>query len=87
MNTPELLEEPPAADEVTDYDWSHSVTYLRLLDADADNADWREVARIVLGLDPDTDEERAKRIHHRHLERARWMTHTGYKDLLTRGER
>jgi hypothetical protein len=35
------------------------VTYLRLLDADAEGADWREVARIVLHIDPDREPERA----------------------------
>ena len=30
---------------------SHLVTYLRLLDADAEGADWREVAKIVLNVD------------------------------------
>jgi hypothetical protein len=28
---------------LTGYDMDHLVTYLRLLDADADGADWREV--------------------------------------------
>ena len=28
-------------------DEQHAVAYARLLDAEADNADWREVARIV----------------------------------------
>jgi hypothetical protein len=30
----------------------HIITYLRLLEADAQGADWREVARVVLHLDP-----------------------------------
>jgi hypothetical protein len=29
---------------LTGYDQEHLVTYLRLLDADAEGADWREVA-------------------------------------------
>ena len=37
---------------LTGYDEQHLITYLRLLDADAEGADWREVARIVLHLDP-----------------------------------
>jgi hypothetical protein len=34
------------------------VTYLRLLDADAEGADWREVAKVVLEIDPDEEAER-----------------------------
>ena len=36
---------------LTPYDRT-AVTYARLIDAEADNADWREVARIVLQIDP-----------------------------------
>jgi hypothetical protein len=36
---------------LTVYDEEHVSTYLRLLDADAVGADWREVARVVLHLD------------------------------------
>ncbi len=73
---------PPACDHLTDYDRRHLKTYARLLDAAAEAADWREVAQIVLGLDPGADPERCRRVHAAHLERARWMTHTGYRDLL-----
>jgi len=84
VTTPKLLAQPPKSDKVTDYDLAHKITYLRLLDADAEGADWREVASIVLGLDPDRDEERARRIYESHLARARWMTEAGYRDLLKR---
>jgi hypothetical protein len=47
---------------LTGYDMNHLVKYVRLLDADADRADWREVARIVLSLDVEKDEEHAKRV-------------------------
>jgi predicted SprT family Zn-dependent metalloprotease len=79
-----LLDQPPDVPHVTDYDLAHKVVYLRLLDAAAEGADWREVARIVLGLDPATDPDRAQRIHDSHLKRARWMTEAGYRDLLRR---
>ena len=78
-----IADAPPLSDHLTDYDRSHLKTYLRLLDAAADDADWREAATIVLGLNPATDPERAERIHTAHLERARWMTRTGYRDLLS----
>jgi hypothetical protein len=82
---PQLDDAPPASSSVTEYDLAHKITYLRLLDAATDAADWREVARIVLGLDPEQDEARARRIHDSHLARARWMTESGYRDLLRRG--
>ena len=78
-----VADAPPASEHLTEYDRSHLKTYLRLLDAAADDADWREVATIVLGLDPGAEPERAHRVHAAHLERARWMTRTGYRDLLS----
>ena len=59
--------------------------YLRLLDADAAGADWREVARIVLHLDPDDESDRARRAFDSHLSRAKWMTKQGYRLLLRGG--
>jgi deoxyribodipyrimidine photolyase-like uncharacterized protein len=53
-----------------------------LLDAAAENADWREVVRIIFGLDPEKEPERAKTVHDSHLARALWMSNTGYRHLL-----
>jgi len=58
---------------------------LRLLDADADGADWRDVSRIVLHIDPDRNADRARRAFESHLSRARWMTERGYRHLLRSG--
>ncbi|EJW09320.1 hypothetical protein A33M_1635 [Rhodovulum sp. PH10] len=58
--------------------------YLRLLDAEADGADWREVARIVLDIDPEKEPDRARRAWETHLRRAEWMTEHGYRHLLER---
>jgi hypothetical protein len=41
-----VADQAPTVDELTEYDLGHLVTYLRLLDADAEGADWREVARL-----------------------------------------
>ncbi|MCO6185196.1 DUF2285 domain-containing protein [Rhizobium sp. L1K21] len=82
MANRDYLDEPPAEDRVTDYDRSQLKTYLRLLDADADGADWKEAVQIIFGIDPDEDGERASRIHSSHLARARWMTERGYRDLM-----
>jgi hypothetical protein len=70
---------------LTSYDERHAITYLRLLDAEADGADWREVARIVLHIDPEHEPDRARRIWESHLVRARWMTEKGYRHLLEGG--
>jgi hypothetical protein len=58
---------------------------LRLLDADADGADWRDVSRIVLRIDPDNEADRARVAFESHLSRARWMTEQGYRHLLRSG--
>lgn len=85
VNQPILLDAPPDEPRVTAYDMAHKILYLRLLDAAAEGADWREAARIVLGLDPDHDPDQSRRIHDSHLARARWMTEAGYRDLLRQG--
>jgi hypothetical protein len=61
------------------------ITYFLMLDADAEGADWREVAAIVLHIDPEREPERAHRAFDSHLERARWMTKHGYKLILRYG--
>jgi hypothetical protein len=82
MTTPPFLDAPPIADAITPYDESHFVTYLRLLDADIEGADWREAVSIIFDIDPGIHPEHAKNVHDSHLERARWMTHSGYRLLL-----
>jgi hypothetical protein len=77
-----VAEAAPVEPFLTAYDMSHLVTYLRLLDADAEGADWREVARIVLDLDAEKEPERTKQVWQSHLRRAKWMTETGYRHLL-----
>lgn len=87
MTEPGFLDEPPNSAVLTDYDRSHMKTYMRVLDAATDGADWREVVAVIFGVDPDTDTERAKRVHGSHLARARWMTEHGYRLLLREGRR
>lgn len=77
-----LSDSPPAADTPTDYDWANRICYLRLLDADADGADWREVARTVMQLDPEADPRAARASWKSHLNRAKWMATHGYRDYL-----
>lgn len=82
---PPVADQAPEADVLTAYDREHLATYLRLLDADAEGADWTEVARIVLNIDPAREPERARRAWESHLSRAKWMTERGYQQLLRSG--
>lgn len=84
MTMPPFEAEPPASDTLTEYDERHLVTYLRLLDAASEGADWREAVRIIFEVDPGEDVDFARRLHDSHLARARWMTQAGYRDLLSR---
>lgn len=79
---PDVDDIAPEGDEITIYDERHFVTYMRLLDAKAEDADWKEVAQIVLHRDPVADELRTRRCWQSHLERAQWMSREGYKRLL-----
>ena len=79
---PPVADGAPEANVLTGYDEEHLVTYLRLLDADAEGADWTEAARIVLHIDPSREPARARRAWESHLARARWLTEHGYRHLL-----
>jgi hypothetical protein len=82
---PIVADTAPADSVLTVYDEEHVITYLRLLDADAHGADWRDVARIVLHLDPEHESDRARRSFDSHLSRAKWMPENGHRHLLRGG--
>jgi hypothetical protein len=82
MSEGSFQDRPPLTDRVNAYDERHLATYLRLLMAEEEGADWREVVRVLFGLDPMTEPDRAKVVHESHLARAKWMTQTGYRHLL-----
>ena len=82
---PDVADLAPSGALLTLYDEEHIITYLRMLDANAEGADWQEVARIVLHLDPDRETERARQAFDSHLARAQWMTSEGYRQLLRGG--
>jgi hypothetical protein len=84
-NVTPVADVAPAAEELTCYDEEHLVLYLRLLDADAEGADWHDVSRAVLQIDPDREPQRALRAFESHLARAKWMTEKGYRHLLRDG--
>jgi hypothetical protein len=71
---PDVADTAPSDSVLTVYDEEHIITYLRLLDANAEGADWRE-------REPD----RARTAFDSHLSRAKWMTEHGYEQLLLDG--
>jgi len=77
-----FADQPPQSPNMTDYDREHLALYARLLDAADEGAEWTEVVRVLFGLDPNRERERARSVHDSHLARARWMTQHGYRDLL-----
>lgn len=77
-----IADRAPSDPVITDYDRAHLKLYLRLLDADAEQAAWDEIARLLLDVDPARDRDRARVRYETHLARARWMTDQGYLDLL-----
>ena len=82
---PVVADMAPMDSVLTVYDEEHIITYLRMLDADTEGADWREVAKLVLNIDPQREPERARRAFDTHLARAKWMTEHGYRHLLRGG--
>jgi predicted GNAT family N-acyltransferase len=74
---PDVADVAPTASELTDYDELHVVTYIRLLQADGESANWEDVARVVLRIDPVREPDRARHAFQSHLARAKWMTEQG----------
>lgn len=81
---PEIADEVPWSEHLTDYDERHFIVYLRLLDASSEGASDDEMCRVILGIDPVKERNRARHVLDSHLRRARWMTEHGYRDLLSR---
>ncbi|MFT8988724.1 MAG: DUF2285 domain-containing protein [Gluconobacter albidus] len=82
MTKEDYLDQPPGGATLTSYDRAHLKLYLRLLDADAEGADWTEVVEALFGICPKVEPERAKWVHSAHLARAKWMTQSGFSELL-----
>ncbi|MCP4407561.1 MAG: DUF2285 domain-containing protein [Gammaproteobacteria bacterium] len=81
-NKSEYLDKPPNCQSVTEYDRSHFKLYQQLLDVEVDDADWRDVLTKHFGINPQDKPDRARRIYRDHLARAKWMTTTGYRQLI-----
>ena len=78
---PKVADEDPWSDGITEYENQHDETYIRLLDADKEGVDKDEMARLILGIDPTKEPERARKAVESHLARAIWMTQVGYRHL------
>ncbi len=78
----DIADTAPSGKLLTSYDKEHLATYLRLLDAHAEGAGWREIARMVQRLDREHECYRVRKAFDSHLSRARWMTEHGYRHLL-----
>ncbi|WP_084302318.1 DUF2285 domain-containing protein [Bradyrhizobium sp. WSM2254] len=74
---PDVADVAPNETTLTAYDKQHVVTYIRLLQAEGEGADWREVARIVLHIDPEREPDRARNAYQSHRARAKWVTEQG----------
>ena len=57
---PHIADVAPAGPAITEYDEEHMITYMRVLDADQEGADWRDISRIVLHIDPAREPNRAR---------------------------
>ncbi|MBK9012555.1 DUF2285 domain-containing protein [Novosphingobium sp.] len=82
MSAPEFADQPPQMDRLSAYDERHLVTYLRLLDAEKDDASWEEAVSIIFAIDPAREPDRARRVYDSHLARAQVDDGSGYKHLL-----
>ena len=80
-----VADEPPASDQLTDYDALHVIHYIILLDAERDRVAWEDVAREALQIDPAREPARARRAYETHLARAKWMANSGWRQMLRAG--
>lgn len=55
----DVADEAPSVSILTGYDEERLILYIRLLDAAAEDVDWRDVAEFVLKIDPEKEPERA----------------------------
>jgi hypothetical protein len=81
----ELRDQAPMTSDLTDYDRANLVLYLRILDAESDGASWQEAVKVLLGMDPEVQPERAWTSYQSHLQRAKWLSREGYRQLLLHG--
>ncbi len=83
---PAVTDEAPWSERLTEYDDRHVETYVRLLEAANEGMAKDEIARRILGIDPDAEPARACKAVKSHMARAKWMGKVGYL-LLAAGDR
>ena len=87
QQSPKVANEAPCSEVLTDYDREHLATYLRILDALAAEASPEEMSRVILGIDPAVEPERARTALASHVGRAQWMIKHGHLLATDRGLR
>jgi len=85
MNDTQKLQSVAPVDEVvTPYDRTHFKLYLQLLDAEEQGISWQKVVIDIMTLNP--EDASAKACWQSHLQRAKWMSESGYQQLLDSAE-
>jgi len=79
-DTQKLQSLAPVDDVVTPYDRAHFKLYLQLLDAEEQGTDWQIATTDIMNLN--SEDESAKSCWQSHLKRAKWMSESGYRQLL-----
>ncbi len=79
---PKPEEYPSDSESVTAYDRRCYKLYVMLLDADAAGIEWLDTYRENFENCEENSKQNAYRHYHAHLKRAKWMTTTGYLQLL-----
>ena len=73
----------PTSEHLTDYDRSHMLVYIRILDAADEGAAWQEVCSILFQIDAGKEPQRARQVYDSHMQRAEWFSRSGYRDLIS----
>jgi len=70
----------PDSSRITPYDRAQFKLYLLLLKAEQQGLDWRLVVGDIMGFD--REDASARRCWLSHLQRAKWMSEIGYRQLI-----
>lgn len=79
---PDIADDVLWSNRMIEYDDRHYEAYTRLLDVDEEGVTRDDMARRILGIDPDDRPERARKAMESHLACARWMGEVGYRFLV-----
>lgn len=75
-------DQAPTGETVTDYDRRCFKLYIMLMDADDAGVPWDDSYPHLFEENVGADRQRAERRHRSHLDRARWVAATGYRQLI-----